>query len=81
MGSIPLKEWLLHIWWLGTAAEQLVKSSAGVQAIKQQSQLGKQEGLGKLYSNLAACHLQQEHYQKAIDACQTALQVREYLPG
>ena len=33
---------------------------AGVQAIKQQSQLGKQEGLGKLYSNLAACYLQQE---------------------
>ena len=52
---------------------------AGVQAIKQQSQLGKQEGLGKLYSNLAACYLQQEHYQEAINACQAALQVPSWL--
>ena len=57
-----------------------VKSLAGAQAIKQQSQTGRQEGLGKLYSNLAACYLQQEHYQKAIDACRAALQVWESLP-
>ena len=50
-----------------------------MQAIKQQSQLGKQEGLGKLYSNLAACYLQQEHYQEAISACQAALQVPSWL--
>lgn len=47
-----------------------------VQAIKQQVQLGVTEGLGKLYSNLAACFLQQEHFSKAIQACQLALQVR-----
>ena len=52
-----------------------------MQAIKQQSQLAKQEGLGKLYSNLAACYLQQEHYQEAINACQAALQVQKSLPG
>ena len=34
------------------------------------------EGLGKLYSNLAACSLQQEHFTKAIQACQLALQVQ-----
>ena len=56
-------------------AAQSAKLPAGVQAIKQLSQSGKQEGLGKLYSNLAACYLQQEHYQEAISACQAALQV------
>jgi hypothetical protein len=46
-----------------------------LQAIKQQSQTGTTEGLGKLYSNLAACYLQLEHYSKAIQACQIGLQV------
>ena len=46
------------------------------QAIKQQAQLGVSEGLGKLYSNLAACLLQQEQFTKAIQACQQALKVQ-----
>lgn len=44
--------------------------------MKQQAQLGVTEGLGKLYSNLAACFLQQEQFSKAIQACQQALQVQ-----
>ena len=46
-----------------------------LQAIRQQSQSGRAEGLGKLYCNLAACHLQLEQYSKAIQACQMGLQV------
>ena len=45
------------------------------QAIRQQTQLGAVEGLGKLHSNLAACFLQQEHFSRALQACQAALQV------
>ena len=54
----------------------IVMPRCHVQAVKQQVQLGVTEGLGKLYSNLAACFLQQEHFTKAIQACQLALQVQ-----